>query len=117
MYTNRYVIRSAYGIPGSAWDDCISSCCLGPCVANQMYQTSQKMGSVVTQKGARTEDWKAANFEAGLLDHVKALFCFPCLQASLMKSAIGMPWCYALCLSGTCGNRWVFGCCLHRRAA
>ncbi len=107
MYSTRYVIRSAYGIPGDAWDDCISSTCCACCVANQLYQTSTKQGSVVTQKGGRTDTWKAENFEAGVVDHLKAMFCMPCLQASIMQSSIGMPWFYALCFSSALSNRYV----------
>lgn len=101
----RYLVRTGYGISGSAqWDCCTSALC-SCCVINQMYQTVQQKGKIkVDHVGPDFNKNKRTGLQrrscVGVLyDLAYTCVCLPCATGYLLESS-GIPcWFGACCVS------------------
>ena len=88
----RWMIRTAYGIKGNAYEDCYVPCCCPCCSANQMLQTTQRLGDPFGPspgehllRGNRF----LGGSNATCVDCFKATFFGPCAIASAVHTATG----------------------------
>lgn len=99
----RWLIRSAYGIPGSVWEDCLFTMCCPCCAINQMYQTTAAYGNPTPDGGAVKNTGQfmtqTGNCTCGTCCY--SFFCCPCAIATTLDMAMGMPFWFALCCVGT----------------
>ena len=100
------MIRSAYGIPGSAWEDaCLPIFCL-PCVANQLYQTVDSQPRIpYTEAKDMNRPWDAKMGKCSCSSCLYAFFCCQCAVASSASTGTGMPWCLAFFCMNMCAGR------------
>jgi hypothetical protein len=95
----RYMIRTAYGIPGDACSDCLIGSFCQPCSANQLYQTTKQYGNP-TPDGGRSRNVKVWDTNTGSNtcgNCILATFCLPCSIGASVEKATGMP-----CILGAC---------------
>lgn len=101
---SRWLMRSAYNIPGDEMNDCILAAACPCCVVNQMIQTSLKYGNPTLTRGHffNTNPWannrgcecvSASN--TNLLCY--SLCCLPCSVGSTLEVALGMPFVIGCC--------------------
>jgi Cys-rich protein (TIGR01571 family) len=88
---NRWMIRTAYGIPGDECNDCLvaSFCC--PCSTNQLYQTAYKRGNPVKFNGGNHNNegtWQAPN-SCTMSNCCYATWCPCCATGTTMNKAMG----------------------------
>lgn len=99
--TERWLIRSAYGIPGDACADCYTSFFCPCCAANQAYQTAKERGNPVDNGGryANVSDFitPLPAPTATAKNYMYSCCCMPCAVGDMMERAVGMPW-YLGCL-------------------
>lgn len=101
----RFMVRTGYGIDGTAqWDACCGTFC-GCCVINQAYQTVQARGRIPVQNvGPEFNTNDHAGFSkrawSGIFyDLLYTLLCMPCAIGYTVESA-GMPcWFGSCCVS------------------
>ena len=105
-FTTRFLVRSAYDIPGSIYNDFAISCCCVPCVTNQIYQTVKAKGRVEPNRMfVRTALDADCNQNFTLDQFLASLCCFPCIAAMATTNAIkGIPLPVALCCMTPCTN-------------
>lgn len=129
---SRFLVRTGYGIAGSAQWDCCTGLCCSCCVINQMYQTVQQKGKIRVEnvgpdfnKNKRTGLQRRSCFGV-LYDLTYTCLCLPCATGYLLESS-GMPcWFGACCVSplsavnihryrrrleGNCGGECLEDCC------
>lgn len=97
----RWMIRTAYNIPGGGGQDCVVACCCFPCSANQLYQTTKTRGNP-TVNGGRSynkERFERPVENRGVLKRFCcAVFCNPCTTGHAVHMAVGMPfWMGCMC--------------------
>ena len=88
----RWMIRTAYGIKGNAYEDCYVPCCCPCCTANQLLQTTERLGDPFGPSPG--EHFLRGNrflggSKANCFDCFKAV-CLPCAIASAVHTATGM---------------------------
>lgn len=95
----RWLIRSAYGIPGSAFEDCYTTYFCPCCSINQMLQTTKSYGNPTPDGGAAKNlgqfTTQTGNCSCGTCCY--SFFCCPCAIATTLNTAMDMPFCFALC--------------------
>ena len=88
----RWMIRTAYGIQGNAYEDCYVPCCCVCCTANQLLQTTEKLGDpfgpAPGQHFLRGNRFIGGS-KATYVDCFKAI-CLPCALASAVQTATGI---------------------------
>ena len=98
----RWLIRSAYGIPGSEFEDCYMTMCCPCCTINQMYQTTAAYGNPTPDGGAvKNQGYfvtQTGNCSARAF--LCSCFCFPCAIASTLQMSMGMPFWFGCCCVG-----------------
>jgi len=105
----RWLVRSAYDIPGDACSDCYTTTFCHCCAANQAYQTAKARGNPVDNGGRysnvnpfvtplppRTATWQ---------DYAYSCCCMPCATGDMMERAVGMPWYLGCCCVKICAAR------------
>lgn len=102
----RWLIRSAYNIPGDACADCYTSVFCPCCVANQAYQTAKDRG-VPVDNGGRYANVNQFTIPippptATVQNYMYSCCCMPCAIGDMMERAVGMPWYLGCC----CTNVW-----------
>lgn len=100
----RWLVRSAYNIPGSVWEDLLLTVCCPICSINQMYQTTIYKGSPVKEKPF-TEDHKfgaSCEGEEYVFNCVYGLCCSPCIVGHTLETAFDMPYCLGFCCINIC---------------
>jgi Cys-rich protein (TIGR01571 family) len=105
-FTTRFLVRSAYDISGSNYDDLTLSCCCVPCATNQVYQTVIKNGKREPNRMFVRTALDADCSQAFTCDQLGAsLCCFPCMTAMATSNALhGLPLPLALCCISPCTN-------------
>lgn len=101
----RFLFRSAYGIPGSACDDCMYGTCCGPCVVNQLLQTSEAYGQPGPNVGptANTDVWRGQMGNDNCCGNCMYAFCCPtCAIGSTMEKEVQMPFLLGCCCMSSC---------------
>mmetsp|Transcript_26199 Transcript_26199/g.38814 ORF Transcript_26199/g.38814 Transcript_26199/m.38814 type:complete len:283 (+) Transcript_26199:38-886(+) len=103
---SRWLIRTAYGIPGDARDDCMLACLCPCCSANQLLQTTRHYGN---PPGAGTVfNSNAFQNPLGVCDCkecINATCCTPCTIGDVALTGLGMPWEMACCCLTPCSLR------------
>lgn len=98
----RFLVRSAYNIPGSACEDCLMTSFCTPCSINQMYQTTKAYGPPNSHSGSKFNVGsftpQGNSFDCGKFCY--ACCCLPCAIGNSLESSVGLP-CIFGCL---CGN-------------
>ena len=107
---SRWLIRTAYDIPGDACSgEDIEGCCyllnysssdcylatFCPCCnANQLYQTTKERGVAVSDGGAifNEGDFHTRVGAGTYKDCLYSFFCMPCAVGSMLENGMGMPW-------------------------
>lgn len=99
--TERWLIRSAYQIPGDACSDCYTTSFCPCCVANQAYQTAKDFGNPVTNGGrfANVHPFttRLPPPEASVQEYAYSFCCTPCAIGNIMERSVGMPWYLGCC--------------------
>lgn len=101
----RWLIRSAYNIPGSALNDCLVSTFCYPCVANQMFATTYEKGAAEhLHDGGYTYNREKyeSNWQFNCHDFMYACCCMPCATGTAMEIILGMPWYLGCCCVSPC---------------
>jgi Cys-rich protein (TIGR01571 family) len=89
----RWLIRSAYQIPGSACEDVITVTCCFPCAINQMFQTASDIGAPTKGFGkSHNVNFTISNHPFSIFDNLYSFFCGRCMTADNMQKMINMPW-------------------------
>lgn len=106
MISSRWLVRTAYGIPGDGISDFLVGCFLPCCSANQLLQTTKEYGSLpnsgtVYNRNKFESQLGKCDSESCLL----SLCCAPCEVADIAKKGLGMPWCMACFLLNPCSIR------------
>lgn len=88
----RWMIRTAYGIPGGALDDTLKAALLPCCSVNQLYQTTKRYGNPASYGGRQ---FNQDNFRSNLKKDVAyncilSTFCNSCAVGSSLETAMGM---------------------------
>eukprot|EP01038_Epipyxis_sp_PR26KG_P015896 gene15896-21557_t len=100
----RWLVRTAYGIPGDACNDCLVSTFCSCCAANQLFQTSYKRGNPVRSNGGyhyNTGIWQTSTPCSCILC-CYSLWCFPCAVGRAMEISVGMPYLLGCCCVSPC---------------
>lgn len=104
--STRWLIRTAYNIPGSAHDDCWSAACLPCCTINQFLQTTNTYGKVqdIQQVGPSFNVNPRLGIQQRPFDHLiydilYSLFCNRCAIGYTMET-VGMPFWFGCCCVG-----------------
>mmetsp|Transcript_7826 Transcript_7826/g.5871 ORF Transcript_7826/g.5871 Transcript_7826/m.5871 type:complete len:267 (-) Transcript_7826:85-885(-) len=101
----RYLVRTGYGIEGTAQWDCCTSLFCSCCAVNQLYQTVKQKGKIPLEhvgpdfnKNKRTGMQRRPCFGV-IYDLSYTLLCLPCATGYLLESS-GIPcWFGACCVS------------------
>lgn len=102
----RWMARTAYGVPGSACDDCITTACCLPCSANQVLQLTETNPPIPhTRPNDIVRHWDADENQCDCGNCLYAFCCTQCAIASASSTATGMPWCFAFCFMNLCSAR------------
>lgn len=104
----RWMIRTAYDIPGSGEDDALIACFCFPCSANQLYQTTKRHGNPTLNGGRRynKELFARPADERGVFRRFCcALFCNPCTTGQALQRGVGMPFWMGCCCTNVCTAR------------
>jgi len=100
------MVRTAYGIPGSAFNDVLLSTFCPCCTANQIYQTTVKRGNPTFDGGFHLNRNKfmseAAPFQCWSC--LKACFCNCYENGTALNKSIGMPFALGCCCVGPCAT-------------
>ena len=99
----RYLVRSAYNIPGTVMEDiCVMTCC-PICATNQIYQTTIDKGSPVKNKPFVDDVLdQSCDGNQSISQFFYGLLCTPCVVASTLETAFGMPYCFGFCCVNSC---------------
>lgn len=89
----RWTTRSAYNIPGNAWEDCIAGVFCPCCTVNQVLQTTQQFGR---PNGTVGPEHNYHMFHAISNDDfcghcLYASFCLPCAIGTSLQQSMDMP--------------------------
>ena len=94
----RWLIRSAYEIPGSTCEDILTVTCCCPCAINQMFQTTSVIGPPAEGYGkSYNVNAMVSDYPFNLFDNLYSCFCGRCMTADNMQKMINMPWFFGLC--------------------
>lgn len=97
----RWLARSAYGISGSAWDDCCLGTFCSCCVVNQVAQTIRKRGLPNPYASTAFNVNKPPKLPDPCCQScgyfLYALWCTPCAMGTLMSESVKMPFTLACC--------------------
>lgn len=106
-YHIRWMIRTAYGIPGSECGDLATSVCCIPCSTNQLYQTASSYGNPTTDGGAsqNTSPWANMNNGHQCSSCFYATCCNPCSIGTALNRSVGMPFWMGCCCVNICSAR------------
>lgn len=104
----RWMLRTAYNIPGDPFEDCYMSLFCPCCVTNQLYQTSKQLGDPYgSQPGQHLV--RHGNFVGGREKScgncLYACCCCPCAVAHATSDATGMPILMSLFCTTPCASR------------
>ena len=90
------MIRTAYGLRGSAADDACKALFFPCCSVNQLFQTSKQYGNP-SKSGGREYNQQLFRGEPRKKDVayncIISSLCNPCVTGSALDTAMGMPWC------------------------
>ena len=105
----RWMIRSAYDIPGDAYQDCYTSTFCPCCVLNQLLQTSFKRGNT-SVSGGYSHNSREFSFFFGTCSNDVATCCYtslcvPCATGAALQIATGMPYMLGCCCVTPCAAR------------
>eukprot|EP01038_Epipyxis_sp_PR26KG_P009332 gene9332-12574_t len=100
----RWLVRTAYGIPGDACNDCLLSTFCSCCVANQLFQTSYRLGNPVKNSGGYHNNIgeKQTTTPCTCSACCYSLWCFPCATGKALERSIGMPFFLGCCCVNPC---------------
>lgn len=105
---SRWLVRSAYQIPGSSCDDCIYGLFCPCCVTNQVYQTTKRYRNPSNDGGKQFNTKRfefAPNTEPCCSNCLYTFFCYSCSIGSSLNRAMGMPFCLGCCCVNVCTAR------------
>jgi hypothetical protein len=94
--TDRWLTRTAYGIPGTASDDFLTGCFCPCCSVNQILQTTKaygnppNSGTVFNQRPFTSPLISTNSFSLSSL--CQSFLCTPCTLGSIAERGLGMPW-------------------------
>jgi hypothetical protein len=99
----RWMVRTAYGIPGDPCEDCAESIFCPCCVANQLLHTTNQLkdpfGPAPERHLLRDDPWIGSppkdcnSFMCGYC-------CLPCMVGRAMEEGVGMPcWMGCMCIT------------------
>lgn len=103
----RWITRSAYNIPGSAWEDCFLGMFCPCCVINQVAQTTQRYGRPNAFVGPENNN-SFFTAQAGndcCANCCYATFCLPCAIGTSLEHSMGMPFCMGCMFANFCISR------------
>lgn len=105
----RWMIRTAYDIPGDGCSDLLKSVFCPCCVLNQLLQTSFARGNS-TSVGGSHHNVRDFTFYFGTCAEecrhcIFGNLCCPCAQATSLKTALGMPYFFGCCCVTPCAAR------------
>mmetsp|Transcript_15295 Transcript_15295/g.23034 ORF Transcript_15295/g.23034 Transcript_15295/m.23034 type:complete len:278 (+) Transcript_15295:72-905(+) len=106
----RWMIRTAYDIhDGDDCTDCIIPTFCYCCSANQIYQTSKRIGRTY-QSGRQfnTQEFQTPLGSGSLQDGLYACFCMQCAVGTALQRAVGMPFYLGCCCMTPFAARNVF---------
>lgn len=104
----RYLIRSAYNIPGTPLQDCCYTTFCTPCAVNQMYQTTKALGLANPNAGKK---FNVGRFgEKGVDSGSCGKFCYaacclPCAVGYSIEKSVGLPCVYGCLFGSVCWAR------------
>lgn len=100
----RWTTRSAYHIPGSAWEDCVAGVLCPCCTINQVLQTTAQFGHPHGNVGPEHNYhmFHAVNDEECCNQCLYATFCLPCAIGTSLSQSMGMPFFLGCCCSNFC---------------
>ena len=101
----RYLIRTAYGIKGSALDDTLKSIFCSCCSANQLYQTVKRKGKPDDYSTLKYNYFEAHDNDGACGDYCKAIVCFQCYSASALEMSVGLPFLLGFLCMNPCSAR------------
>ena len=110
----RWIIRTAYGIQGTAEEDCLLVCCCSCCAVNQMLQTTNALGDPFgPAPGMHLERPDIYLSHSGplncqcddLFNCCYSCFCFNCAIGSALEESVGLPCWMGCCCTNFCAAR------------
>jgi hypothetical protein len=105
----RYLVRSAYNIPGSTCEDCLMGTFCSCCVVNQIYQTTKAYGAANPESGgARFNTGRFGEIGSNktpCCDCLYAFFCMPCAVGTVIERSVGLPCIFGFCCGSLCWAR------------
>lgn len=104
----RYLIRSAYNIPGSPMQDCAYTTFCTPCAVNQMLQTTKGLGLANPNAGKKFNHGRFGEkgVDSGSCGKFcYAAFCMPCAVGYSIEKAVGLPCVYGCLCASVCWAR------------
>lgn len=105
----RWMIRTAYDIPGDAWGDCLRSVFCPCCTINQLLQTSYKRGNTSVSGGVAHNSRDFSFFFGTCSNDLPTCcyttLCVPCATGASLQVATGMPYILGCCCVTPCGAR------------
>eukprot|EP01038_Epipyxis_sp_PR26KG_P009547 gene9547-12858_t len=101
---SRWLVRTAYGIPGDACNDCLVTTFCSCCVANQLFQTSYKRGNPVKNSGGYHNNTGEMQTTTPCTCSAccYSCWCFPCATGNALEKSIGMPFFFGCCCVNPC---------------
>ena len=104
----RWMIRTAYDIPGDPITDAGVAVCCFPCSVNQLYQSTKAYGNPTVNGGKVYNKQRFArpeNDEGFLKRLCCAIFCTQCTAGAAMERGVGMPFWMGCCCMNMCTAR------------
>lgn len=101
----RYLIRTAYGIDGTPFDDCLKSIFCSCCSVNQLYQTVKKKGRLDDYNTIKYNYFESHQNASLCVDYCKAMVLFQCYTAKALEVSVGMPYIMGICCMNPCSGR------------
>jgi hypothetical protein len=104
----RWLIRTAYGIPGSDCSDLLAAWCCPCCSVNQLYQTTKAYGAPTPDAGRLNNTgafMTQSTNENCCKNCMYACCCCPCALGTTMNNAVDMPFWMGCCCVSMCAAR------------
>jgi len=99
----RWLVRSAYHIPGSEVEDCLLGTFCSCCIINQLIHTTKEYGRPNLTTGAMFNSSPLGMFPRHgncCSNCLCATFCMPCSFGTILQRSMGMPfWMGCLCMN------------------
>lgn len=106
VVTMRWLIRTAYGIPGDACNDCLMGCFCLPCTANQILQTTNNHRNPTADGGRakNRDEYRSAAQSCSFSNCLWACCCPFCAVGTGLEQSLGMPWLFGCLCVAPCAS-------------